>query len=102
MEDNQIVDLYWARNESAITETASKYGKYCYCLLYTSTPGNEVYRIRGLNKFQDFIGNRHGIISFRNSSDQIGYRIHPAFRTPRGNWDRFGANCELRFFEGTL
>lgn len=29
MEDSKIVDLYWARNESAITETAQKYGRYC-------------------------------------------------------------------------
>ena len=34
MEDSRIVDLYWARNESAITETASKYGKYCYAIAY--------------------------------------------------------------------
>ena len=34
MEDNRIVDLYWTRNESAITETASKYGKYCYAIAY--------------------------------------------------------------------
>lgn len=29
MEDVKIVQLYWDRNESAITETASKYGSYC-------------------------------------------------------------------------
>ena len=34
MEDNQIVDLYWARSESAIMETASKYGKYCHAIAY--------------------------------------------------------------------
>ncbi len=27
MEDHKIVDLYWARSESAITETSNKYGK---------------------------------------------------------------------------
>ena len=27
MEDFQIVDLYWARSESAITETSTKYGR---------------------------------------------------------------------------
>jgi RNA polymerase sigma-70 factor (ECF subfamily) len=32
MEDSNIVDLYWARSEHAITETASKYGKYCYAI----------------------------------------------------------------------
>ncbi|MPM11667.1 hypothetical protein SDC9_58017 [bioreactor metagenome] len=32
MEDNSIVELYWARSEHAITETAAKYGKYCYTI----------------------------------------------------------------------
>lgn len=30
MEDNAILDLYFARDESAITETDRKYGCYCY------------------------------------------------------------------------
>ena len=34
MEDNQIVDLYWARSEKAISETANKYGHYCYSIAY--------------------------------------------------------------------
>ena len=34
MEDTQIVDLYWARSETAITETADKYGRYCYSIAY--------------------------------------------------------------------
>ncbi|MBO4902273.1 MAG: sigma-70 family RNA polymerase sigma factor [Lachnospiraceae bacterium] len=29
MQDHEIVDLYWARMENAITETNVKYGKYC-------------------------------------------------------------------------
>jgi RNA polymerase sigma-70 factor (ECF subfamily) len=29
MEDKRIVDLYWMRSESAISETDKKYGKYC-------------------------------------------------------------------------
>lgn len=29
MEDKQIVELYWQRNERAITETSGKYGKLC-------------------------------------------------------------------------
>lgn len=29
MEDKEIVDLYWERNELAIEETAKKYGNYC-------------------------------------------------------------------------
>ena len=29
MEDSQIVQLYWDRDESAIPATAEKYGKYC-------------------------------------------------------------------------
>lgn len=34
MEDNRIVDLYWQRNEDAISETASKYGKYLRSISY--------------------------------------------------------------------
>lgn len=29
MEDEKIVDLFWERSESAIIETAKKYGQYC-------------------------------------------------------------------------
>ena len=32
MDDKQIVDLYFARKEQAIRETAKKYGKYCFAI----------------------------------------------------------------------
>lgn len=32
MEDYQIVNLYWARDERAIRETADKYGAYCHSI----------------------------------------------------------------------
>lgn len=34
MEDNNIVDLYWKRDEKAIEETKSKYGKYCHAIAF--------------------------------------------------------------------
>jgi RNA polymerase sigma-70 factor (ECF subfamily) len=34
MEDKQIVDLYWQRNECAIEETDKKYGRYCHYIAY--------------------------------------------------------------------
>ncbi len=34
MEDKKIVDLYWARDEIAITETVKKYGRYCHYIAY--------------------------------------------------------------------
>lgn len=34
MEDSTIIDLYWRRSERAISETAAKYGKYCYAIAY--------------------------------------------------------------------
>ena len=34
MEDYQIIDLFWERAETAISETADKYGKYCYSIAY--------------------------------------------------------------------
>lgn len=30
MEDKDIIELYWARDERAITETSSKYGRLCF------------------------------------------------------------------------
>lgn len=34
MEDEQIVDLYWHRSETAIAETDTKYGGLCYSIAY--------------------------------------------------------------------
>lgn len=32
MEDSNIIDLYFARDERALTETSQKYGRYCFSL----------------------------------------------------------------------
>jgi RNA polymerase sigma-70 factor (ECF subfamily) len=34
MEDVDIVELYWQRNDQAITETDQKYGRYCHYIAY--------------------------------------------------------------------
>ena len=34
MEDQQIIDLYFARSEQAIQETDNKYGGYCFSIAY--------------------------------------------------------------------
>ncbi len=34
MDDQRIVELYWQRDEQAITETAAKYENYCYTIAY--------------------------------------------------------------------
>lgn len=34
MKDHEIIELYWARNESAITATTEKYGNYCHTIAY--------------------------------------------------------------------
>ncbi len=41
MEDNQIVELYWKRDESAIKESEIKYGAYCYAVAYNILDNNE-------------------------------------------------------------
>lgn len=41
MEDRQIVDLYWARSEKAISETERKYGRYCYYIANNILHNNE-------------------------------------------------------------
>ncbi len=32
MEDSQIIELYWQKNGDAISETANKYGAYCFTI----------------------------------------------------------------------
>jgi len=34
MDDTKIIDLYWIRSESAISETAKKYGSYCRSIAF--------------------------------------------------------------------
>lgn len=41
MDDEKIVDLYWKRDESAISETKTKYGNFCYAIAYRVLQNNE-------------------------------------------------------------
>ena len=41
MEDCQIVELFWKRDEKAVKETASKYGNYCYSIAYRILSNHE-------------------------------------------------------------
>ncbi len=41
MEDKQIIDLYWVRSESAISETANKYGRYCHSIAFNILHSHE-------------------------------------------------------------
>lgn len=41
MEDSQIVNLYFERDEQAIQETDSKYGSYCYSIAYNILTNQE-------------------------------------------------------------
>ncbi len=41
MQDEQIIELYFARKESAIAETDIKYGRYCLTIAYNILRNNE-------------------------------------------------------------
>lgn len=41
MKDSEIIELYWERNEAAITATAEKYGSYCHAISYNILHSNE-------------------------------------------------------------
>ena len=41
MDDNKIIELYWNRSENAISETAAKYGGYCYTIAYNILSNSE-------------------------------------------------------------
>lgn len=41
MDDKAIIELYWERAEAAISETAEKYGGYCYTIAYNILSNKE-------------------------------------------------------------
>lgn len=41
MEDNQIIKLFWNRDENAIAETSKKYGSYCHAIAQNILHNNE-------------------------------------------------------------
>ncbi len=41
MNDTEIVDLYWKREERAVEETEKKYGGYCYSIAYNVLSNHE-------------------------------------------------------------
>ena len=41
MEDKQIVDLYWEKDENAIKQTQEKYGNYCFSIANNILHNNE-------------------------------------------------------------
>lgn len=41
MDDKSIIDLYFDRNEDAITQTDKKYGRYCYSIAYNILSNKE-------------------------------------------------------------
>lgn len=41
MEDKQLIDLYWERSETAISETAKKYNRYCHTIAFNILHNNE-------------------------------------------------------------
>lgn len=40
LDDNDIIELYWCRDEDAITKTDQKYGKYLYTIAYNIVHDN--------------------------------------------------------------
>ena len=41
MKDTEIIELYWNRDEAAITASADTYGNYCYSIAYNILSNNE-------------------------------------------------------------
>ena len=66
-EDEQIIDMYWAREQEAITETADKYGKYCgtiaWNILYNSEDCEECLNDTWLKAWNSMPTERPQILS---------------------------------------
>lgn len=66
MDDKQIVDLYWERSETAISETAKKYGRYCHYIafniLYNDEDSEECVNDTYLNAWNSMPTNRPSVL----------------------------------------
>lgn len=62
MEDDQIVKLYWNRNEQALAESSHKYGAYCHSIafniLYNLTDAEECVNDTWLNAWNTIPPNK--------------------------------------------
>lgn len=97
MTDESIIDLYWARDEQAITETSGKYGAYCntiaYNILTNSSDAEECVNDTWLHAWNAMPPHRPSLLSAflgkitRNLSFDLYKRNH---RDKRG-----GANIDL-------
>ena len=45
MKDENIIRLYWDRDETAIKETSDKYGKYCFAIANNILGSREIQGI---------------------------------------------------------
>ncbi len=67
MEDHQIVDLYWQRNEEAIQETEKKYGRYllriAYNVLFDAEDSKESVNDTYMRAWHSMPPNKPGILS---------------------------------------
>lgn len=67
MDDNLIIDLYWARSESAIGETDKKYGSYlgtiAYNILYSHEDAGEAVNDTYLRAWDSMPPERPNILS---------------------------------------
>lgn len=65
--DEQIVELYWQRSESALSETAVKYGDYCryiaYNILYSREDAEECVNDTYLDAWNSMPPHRPSILS---------------------------------------
>ena len=67
MPDDRIVELYWERSESAISETADKYGDYCsyiaYNILYNREDAEESVNDTWLDAWNNMPPHKPSILS---------------------------------------
>ena len=67
MDDNMIVDLFWERNEDAITQTQEKYGKYCFSIAFnilkSDSDAEECVNDTYMNAWNSMPPNRPNVLS---------------------------------------
>ena len=71
MNDEQIVELYWARSETAIAETEKKYGRYCRYIAFRILQNDEDAKEIVNDTYLKTSGDKVGIASYGQVCDLL-------------------------------
>ena len=99
MDDKQIVDLYWARSEIAISETEKKYGRYCHYIAYQILYNDEYDHRHGDRYDKRLVGGKAQTVIYALRNGVCMYGVDVEYQIQYGQECRQTDEVEQRSHE---